>query len=94
MSISMAMIALMKNKCQQTNDAKFCVHVYLHLCFLQETQREALSCKSNLNLYGVSVWYLCQLNNLQNFLDIGNKRIAIAVLLLQKLHLCTFLTQQ
>lgn len=56
MSISMAMIALMKNKCQQTNDAKFCVHVYLHLCFLQETQREALSCKSNLsvNLYGVS----------------------------------------
>lgn len=82
MSISVAMIALMKNKCQQTNDAKFCVHVYLHLCFLQETQREALSCESNLNvnLYGVSVLYLCQLNHLQNFLDIGNKRIAIAVL--------------
>lgn len=30
---SMAMVAMMENKCQQTNEAKFCVHMYLHLYF-------------------------------------------------------------
>lgn len=61
-SISMAMIALMKNKCQQTNDAKFCVHVYLHLCFLQETQRDALSCKA----ISVSVYMAYQFGTYAN----------------------------
>lgn len=40
----------------------------------------------HLAVKGIPVWYLCQLNHSQNFLDIGNKRIAIEVLLLQKLY--------
>lgn len=65
-----------------------CMCTFISVSYKKHKGKETLSWKSNpnVNLYGISVWYLCQLNHSQNFLDSGNKRKAIAVLLLQKLY--------